>query len=115
MLSNIVSMEVITQKTFEEVTKNGLVLIDMTAAWCGPCKQLKPILIETEKELTSIKFIMVDIDENMGLAEKFDIVSIPALILFKDGKEIDRQVGGMSKNQLKKWLGKYLSEKEVTK
>jgi thioredoxin 1 len=70
------------------------VLVDFSAEWCGPCKQLKPILEQVKKKVGgSAKIIKIDVDKNRSTAEKFQIRSVPTLILFKDGKSVWRQSG----------------------
>ena len=85
----------------EEVLKSKQpVIVDFFATWCGPCKMLGPILediCDTEKE---VKILKVDIDENMGLAQQFGIMSVPTLMLFKDGEEYGREIGLKSKEQM---------------
>ena len=92
----------------KEVLKfKGRVLVDFNAEWCGPCQALKPILEEAESELPDgAKIVPVDIDEYGELAEKYEVSTIPSLVLFEDGKEIDRFVGLMSKKKILKVLGK---------
>ncbi|MBQ3468051.1 thioredoxin [Candidatus Saccharibacteria bacterium] len=84
----------------------GKVLVDFYAEWCGPCQALRPILDEAEKELPEgAKILSVDIDAEPAIAERYGVVSIPCLILFKNGEEIDRSVGLMSKKKILKLLG----------
>ena len=77
------------------------VLIDFYADWCGPCKMLSPILEEIAETEKDVKILKVDIDENMDLAQKFGIMSVPTLMLFKDGEEYGREIGFKPKEQLK--------------
>ena len=70
------------------------VLVDFSAEWCGPCKQLKPILEQVKNKVgASAKIIKIDVDKNRSTAEEFQIRSVPTLILFKDGKSVWRQSG----------------------
>jgi len=93
----------IQEKDFEnEVTKSKQpVIVDFFATWCGPCKMLGPILEDIADEEKDVKILKVDIDENMNLAQKFGIMSVPTLMLFKDGEEYGREIGLKSKEQLK--------------
>ena len=87
-----------------EVLKSELVLVDFNATWCGPCRMLKPI-IDEYSENSLAKICAVDIDKNEELATKYGIYSIPCLILFKNGQEIKRNVGLISMDELKNFVG----------
>ena len=86
------------------------VLVDFWAEWCGPCKQISPILEELSVELQGDKITIakVNIDENPEVPSKYGIMSIPTLLLFKDGKVVSTQVGLQQKNELKAWIESYI-------
>jgi len=87
-------VEEINEKQFVERTKNGISVFDFWASWCMPCVMMAPILDElAEKFKGKISFAKLNIDENPNLSEKFNVMSIPTLIIFKNGKEIERIVG----------------------
>ena len=94
-------MEIIKSEDFENrVLKNEkTILVDFFATWCGPCKMLSPILEQVAQE-TDVEIVKVDIDESMDLARKFGIMSVPTMILFKNGEEIDRATGLRQKSQI---------------
>ena len=93
---------VLNKENFEqEVLKSDKpVLVDFWAAWCGPCQMLSPVVDEIAKETTEFKVGKINVDEQMDLAQKYGIVSIPCLIVFKDGKEAQRHTGVIPKNQV---------------
>ncbi len=99
-------MKEITDSLFEqEVLKaSGLVLVDFWAEWCGPCRQQIPVLEEISKEDNSVKICKVNVDENPKVASDLGIRSIPALYLFKDGKQIDVKTGLTPKSKIQEWL-----------
>lgn len=103
-------MKEISQKDFDEIVINneGVTLVDFWAKWCGPCKMLAPVLEGVEKELEQVKFVKVDVDENGDLADKYQISTIPTLLIFKDGKVVDTLVGFMPKDILKTKISKNL-------
>ena len=84
----------------------GYVLVDFWAEWCGPCKQLGPTIDEISKERDGeiLKIYKLNIDENPETPTKFGVRSIPTLILFKDGEQIDVKVGNQSKRVLLDWI-----------
>jgi thioredoxin 1 len=83
-------MKVINTEEFNELIKNGTVVIDFFADWCGPCKMLSPVIEEVSGEYTDIEFAKVNVDDNMDLAERFQIMSIPQIYMFKDGEVIGK-------------------------
>ena len=89
-----------TIEDFDESINNGLVLVDFFATWCGPCKMLSPVLEGVVKEKKDLTVLKIDVDEMGLLAARYGIQAIPTLILFKDGKEIDKRMGYQNKNQL---------------
>ena len=101
-------MAVITvnENNFEkEVINAGVpVLADFYADWCGPCRMLRPSLDAIAEERSDVKVVAVNIDENPDLADEFDIVSIPCVILFKGGAEADRSVGLVPKDFLEEMI-----------
>ncbi|MCH5197376.1 MAG: thioredoxin [Oscillospiraceae bacterium] len=92
----------VTSDTFEtEVLKSEkTVIADFNADWCGPCKMLAPVLEEVSDELSEVKFVSINVDDEETLAEDNDISSIPCLIVFKNGEETNRSVGLISKDEL---------------
>ncbi|MGI5842338.1 MAG: thioredoxin [Christensenellales bacterium] len=96
-------MELINETQFQEKVLNSdkLVLVDFFATWCGPCHMVAPILDQISKESDgSYEIYKVDVDENESLARKYGIMSIPTMILFKDGKQVDKVMGFRPKNQI---------------
>ena len=84
----------------DTVNKNKVILVDFWAPWCGPCRALAPIIEELAFELSGkILVAKLDVDENPRIAEKFEVFSIPTVILIKDGCEVDRIVGLCPKKQ----------------
>ena len=85
---------------FDNEVKEGLVLVDFFATWCGPCKMLSPLLEELANEKPDLKILKIDVDEVGPLAARFGIQAIPTLMLFKDGERKDTKLGYQNKNQL---------------
>ena len=102
-------MEVITvtKENFEEeVLKSSLpVLIDFNADWCGPCRMIRPMLDDIASNNDNIKIVSINIDDEDELADKYEVSSIPCLVLIKDGKEVNRNVGLITKDQLESFIG----------
>ena len=76
------------------------VLVDFYAEWCGPCQMLGPILAEVAAENSSFKVAKINVDEESALAERFDVMNIPTLAVFKDGKIVNSSVGVISKEAI---------------
>lgn len=93
---------VITEANFEEevLKSDKTVLVDFWASWCGPCKMLSPIVDEIAEENSSIKVGKVNVDEEGDLAGKYNIMSIPTLLIFKDGKLVNQSVGVVPKQAI---------------
>ena len=97
--------------TFDQDIKssNILVVVDFWAEWCGPCKQIGPILEEISDEKKDIvKILKLNIDENPEIPQKYSVRGIPTLMLFKEGKLIDTKVGSLPKSALRDWIDSFL-------
>jgi thioredoxin 1 len=98
---------ILTDKNFQHQTKNKLVLVDFWASWCAPCRIMAPVLNEVADELSGNSHVgKVNIEQYQSLAQKFKVRSIPTMILFKNGKEVDRFVGVKSKDFLLQMISK---------
>ena len=99
---------ILSNNNFDETIKNGVVLVDFWATWCGPCKMLAPNVEEIAKEYEGRAVVgKVDVDENPDLAERFGIMSIPALFVFVNGEVKEKLIGYRLKMQIAEVLDKY--------
>lgn len=100
---------ILNNNNFDETIKNGVVLVDFWATWCGPCKMLAPTIEELATEYKG-RAVMgkVDVDENPDLAERFGIMSIPSVFVFVDGEVKEKLIGYRLKAQIAEVLDKYL-------
>ncbi|WP_316245373.1 thioredoxin [Halobacillus karajensis] len=97
-----------TDQNFTEETNQGLVLADFWAPWCGPCKMIAPVLEELDAEMSDqVKIVKLDVDENQETAGKFGVMSIPTLLLFKDGQVVDQVIGFQPKEALAELIQKH--------
>jgi thioredoxin 1 len=99
-------VEHVNDRSFEQkvLDSDEAVLVDFYADWCGPCKKLSPVLDELAQETPDVRIVKVDIDRSPEAAKSYRVNSIPALILFKDGKPIARRGGLVSKDSLKELI-----------
>lgn len=91
-------------KNFDVETAKGTTLVDFWAAWCGPCRMLAPVIEEISENVKGVKFGKVDINAQQELAARFGVMSIPTLILFKNGEEVDRLIGAYPREIIEKWI-----------
>ena len=90
--------------------KKGAAVVDFSAVWCGPCQMLAPVMEELSEELSGkAEFYNADSDENMGLAQEYRIVSIPAVIVLKDVVEVARTVGFQPKDAMRSFIEEHLN------
>lgn len=98
-----------TDSNFDEQIKEGVNLVDFWAPWCGPCKMIAPVLEELDAELgEKLKIVKVNVDDNQQTAGNYGVMSIPTLIVFKDGEQVDKTVGFQPKDQLTTLVNKHL-------
>ncbi|MDX9692178.1 MAG: thioredoxin [Acholeplasmataceae bacterium] len=91
----------------EVIGQQGLVVVQYFATWCGPCKMLKPVLDAISAESTDIKFYRADIDLYRNQAIEAGIRSVPTVVLYKDGEEVDRTSGYQPKEKVQAWLNQF--------
>lgn len=84
----------------EVINSDKPVLVDFWATWCGPCRMVGPIIEELSEEMPEVKFCKIDIDKNSGYAGKLGVMSIPTLLLYKNGEIVGKQVGALPKEEL---------------
>ncbi|PZH49326.1 thioredoxin [Staphylococcus aureus] len=99
----------VTDADFDSKVESGVQLVDFWATWCGPCKMIAPVLEELAADYEGKADILkLDVDENPSTAAKYEVMSIPTLIVFKDGQPVDKVVGFQPKEKLAEVLDKHL-------
>lgn len=103
------AMEV-TNEEFEDIINNShkLVVVDFFAEWCMPCLMIAPIVEELAKEMKDVKFVKINLDDNQELARKYNVKSIPCLLIFKDGEAVDRVVGAQPRENIERKIEGWL-------
>ncbi|HJX05761.1 MAG TPA: thioredoxin [Candidatus Nanoarchaeia archaeon] len=92
----------LNEDNFDKMTKKGKAVVDFYADWCGPCQMMKPIFEKVGKEIKGVNFFKVNVDNCQEAAASYDVRSIPTLVFLKDGKEVDRVMGVLYEEELKK-------------
>ena len=100
----------VTNEDFKNIINNShkLIVVDFFAEWCMPCLMVSPIIEELAEEMKEVKFVKINSDDNQDLSKEYNIFSIPCLIIFKDGKEVDRILGAQPKENIEKKIKKWL-------
>ncbi|WP_459479234.1 thioredoxin [Clostridium saccharoperbutylacetonicum] len=94
-------MKIVESSEFKKEIESGVTVVDFFATWCGPCKMLAPVLEQLATEMEGkAKFIKVDIDQSSDLANEFKILSVPTMMIFKNGEKIDQLVGFLPKEKI---------------
>jgi thioredoxin 1 len=89
---------------FSQETATGVVLVDFWAPWCGPCKNLMPVLEEMSGKFPQVKFLKVNADESQAIAEQFGVSALPTLVVLKDGRVVSKNTGAPGRTQLRDFI-----------
>ena len=89
----------INSDEFKEVIKEGKVVVDLFATWCGPCKMLSPVLDEISEEITTTKFFKIDVDDNEDVAREYNVMSIPTVLVFENGNLVYTDISLFDKKE----------------
>jgi thioredoxin 1 len=98
----------VTDANFAETIGNGSFVVDFWAAWCGPCRMIAPVIEELAASRTDVRFAKLNVDQNPRTASAYRAMSIPLLVLFKDGVEKGRVVGAVPRNKIEAAIRQYL-------
>ena len=97
-----------TDETFDSLVAEGVVLVDFTAVWCGPCKLLAKVLEELEDEIPFVNIVKVDVDQCPGLRQRFEINAVPQVFYFKDGEVASHEIGAAGGDEIRARLAELL-------
>lgn len=100
-MEDIKMAQILTNDNFEIEVQDGVCIVDFFATWCGPCKMLTPVFEELSGEMEGVKFFKVDVDQALDVARKFEITTVPTMIIFKDGEAVDKMIGFLPKDNIK--------------
>ena len=98
-------MKIVDSNEFKSEIESGITVVDFFATWCGPCKMLAPVLEGLSGDMEGkVKFIKVDIDQSLDLANEFQIASVPTMVIFKDGQKVEQLVGFLPKEKIQQTI-----------
>lgn len=102
----------VTDQEFNNIINNShkLVVVDFFADWCMPCLMIAPVIEELAEKMKEVKFVRINVDDNEELSSKYEIRSIPCLVIFKNGKEVDRIIGNQSEDRIEAKIKNYLNQ-----
>ncbi len=103
-MCNKMSVILGNEDNFNELVTKNITVVDFFATWCGPCKMLGPVLEEIASERSEVKIVKIDVDQNPNLSKTYGIMSVPTMILFKDGKPVATKNGYMPKELIYSWI-----------
>jgi len=101
-------MLILNESNFDESIAKGVSLVDFYADWCMPCRSLAPILEDLKLKMPSVNFFKLNIEDSQDLAGKYDVSSIPLMVIMRDGKEVNRIVGLMKSEDIEKKINEVL-------
>jgi thioredoxin 1 len=102
------SLKSLTKDTFKDAIQTGVSIVDFWAIWCGPCRMMTPVVEEIDKEMDNVKVYKVNVDDYPELTGQFNILSIPTILIFKDGELVDKTIGVVSKSVLKSKINNFI-------
>ena len=103
-MSKVIEIE--SKEQFEKEIKDGTVLVDFHAVWCGPCQAMKPVIEAYSEESDDVKVLSLNVDQLAEIAGKYEVMSIPTFVIFKDGEPKEVKAGAMGEEDLKSWIEK---------